>query len=51
MSLLQQFIAGTLVLSALYLILKNPPGVLSAAQAGRNLIGGTQTDIITGGQK
>jgi hypothetical protein len=38
-------------LGALYLVVTNPNGVVKAAQAGRNLIGGTESDVISGGKR
>jgi hypothetical protein len=50
MSTLQKFLMGTVGLSALYLIVSNPKGVLAAGTAFKNIVGGTQTQIITGGK-
>jgi hypothetical protein len=51
MSLAQKWLAGMISLGALYLVVANPTGVYKAAQAGRQLVGGTEVDIITGGKK
>jgi len=50
MGLAQKWIAGLLGLGALYLIATQGKGLLDAAKAGRQLVGGTETDIITGGK-
>jgi hypothetical protein len=42
---------GLIGLGALYLVVTNPQGVFRAAQAGKNLIGGSETQIITGGRR
>ena len=51
MTIAQKWIGGLLFLGALYLVVSNPNGILSAAKAGRQLIGGTEVDIITGGKQ
>lgn len=51
MSIAQKWIGGLLFLGALYLVGTQGSGLLQGAKAGRELIGGTETDIITGGQK
>lgn len=51
MSTIQKWLAGLTGLGALYLVVSNPNGIYKAALAGRQLIGGTTTDIITGGKK
>lgn len=37
-------------LGALYLIVQNPTGVYKAAQSIKTIVGGTETQIITGGK-
>lgn len=51
MTTAQKWLMGLIGLGALYLVVTNPQGVYKAAQAGRSLIGGSETDIITGGKK
>lgn len=51
MTTMQKWLMGMVGLGALYLIVTNPTGVYKAAQAGEQLIGGTETSIITGGKK
>jgi hypothetical protein len=48
---LQKWLLGLIGLGALYLVVTNPQGVYRAAQAGKNLIGGSETQIITGGRR
>jgi hypothetical protein len=48
---LQKWLLGLIGLGALYLVVTNPQGVYRAAQAGKNLIGGSETQIITGGKR
>ncbi|MDB5910550.1 MAG: hypothetical protein JWP34_4664 [Massilia sp.] len=51
MSLAQKWLAAMSGLGALYLVVSNPTGVYKAAQAVRQVVGGTTVDIITGGKK
>jgi hypothetical protein len=37
-------------LGALYLVVQNPTGFYSATAGIKNLVGGTETEIITGGK-
>lgn len=48
---LSKWLMGLIGLGALYLVVTNPNGILKAAQAGKNLIGGSETQIITGGRR
>lgn len=50
MGTLNKWLTGLLGLGALYLVVSNPNGVYRAAQAGQKLIGGTETQIVTGGR-
>lgn len=50
-STIQKWLMGLIGLGALYLVVTNPQGVFRAAQAGKNLIGGSETQIITGGRR
>ena len=50
MSLLQKWLMAMVGLGAGFLVVTNPIGVYRAAQAGRNLIGGTIVDVTTGGK-
>lgn len=47
----QKWLMGLLGLGALYLVVTNPQGFLSATNGVRGLVGGTETDVITGGKK
>lgn len=38
-------------LGALYLVVTNPAGVYKAAQSIKTIVGGTETQIITGGKR
>jgi hypothetical protein len=49
MGIVQKWLGGLLALGAGYLIVSNPNGFFTAASAVRNVVGGTETDIITGG--
>jgi hypothetical protein len=51
MTVVQKWLTGLIGLGALYLVVTNPQGVYRAAQAGQKLIGGTETQIITGGKR
>jgi hypothetical protein len=51
MSIFAKWLSGLLALGAGYLVLTNPNGFASALSAGRGLIAGSETDIITGGAK
>lgn len=51
MSTMQKWLSGLIGLGALYLVVNNPTGVYKALTGARQLIGGTETDIITGGRK
>jgi hypothetical protein len=50
MTTAQKWLMGLIGLGALYLVVTNPTGVLDAAKAGRNLIGGSEADVISGGK-
>jgi len=41
---------GLIGLGALYLVVVNPNGAYKAAQGAQTLIGGSETQIITGGK-
>lgn len=51
MSVVQKWLSGLIGLGALYLVVTNPQGIYSALNGFRQLVGGTETDIITGGRK
>lgn len=51
MSTVQKWLSGLIGLGALYLVVTNANQVYKLAQGGRQLIGGTEVDIITGGKK
>ena len=48
---LQKWLMGLVGLGALYLVVTNPTGVFRAAQAVKNVVGGSETQIITGGRR
>lgn len=50
-STLQKWLMGLIGLGALFLVVTNPNGFYKAAQGARQVIGGAETDIITGGKK
>jgi len=50
-STLQKWLMGLVGLGALYLVVTNPNGFFKAAQGVRQVVGGSETDIITGGKK
>lgn len=51
MTTVQKWLTGLLGLGALYLVVTNPTGFYKAATGVQRLIGGTETQIITGGKK
>lgn len=51
MSVVQKWLSGLIGLGALYLVVSNPTGVYKFMTGARQLIGGTETDIITGGKR
>lgn len=51
MSVLQKWLASLTGLGALYLVVTNPNGVYKAFTGARQLIGGTEADVISGGAK
>lgn len=50
-STLQRWLMGLIGLGALFLVVTNPNGFYKAAQGVRQVVGGTEADIITGGKK
>lgn len=48
---LQKWLMGLLGLGALYLVVTNPTGFYSATNGVRQLIGGTEGDVISGGKR
>lgn len=50
-STLQKWLMGMIGLGALFLVVTNPNGFYKAAQGVRQVVGGTEADIITGGKK
>jgi hypothetical protein len=48
---LQKWLMGLLGLGAAYLVLTNPNGFYKAAQGVRQVVGGTESDIISGGKR
>lgn len=51
MGTVQKWLMGMIGLGAGYLVLTNPNGFYKAASGVKNLVGGTETQIITGGKK
>jgi hypothetical protein len=49
-STLSKWLLAMAGLGALYLIVQNPNGFYSATSGVKNLVGGTETQIITGGK-
>lgn len=47
---LSKWAMGLIGLGALYLIVQNPNGAYKAAQGIQTIVGGTETEIITGGK-
>jgi hypothetical protein len=50
MTTVQKWLMGMVALGAAYLAFTNSAGVYKVAQAGTKLIGGSETQIITGGK-
>lgn len=50
-STLQRWLMGLIGLGALFLVVTNPNGFYKAAQGVRQVVGGTEADVITGGKK
>lgn len=50
-STLQKWLMGLIGLGALFLVVTNPNGFYKATTGVRQLVGGSETDIITGGKK
>jgi hypothetical protein len=48
---LQKWLMGLVGLGALYLVVTNPNGFYKAATGVRQVIGGSEADIISGGTK
>lgn len=48
---LQKWLMGLLGLGALYLVVTNPNGFYKGAQGIRQVVGGTEADIISGGKR
>lgn len=47
---LSKWLMGLIGLGALYLVVTNPQGAYRAAQGVQNVVGGSETAIITGGK-
>lgn len=47
----QKWLVGLLGLGALYLVVTNPQGFYSATNGIRQLVGGTESDVISGGKR
>jgi ribosomal protein S8 len=48
---LQKFLMAMSALGAGYLVVSNPQGVAAAGSAFKNAVGGTISQIVTGGKK
>jgi hypothetical protein len=51
MGTLQKWLLGLVGLGALYLVVTNPQGFYKAATGVRQIVGGTESDIISGGRR
>lgn len=51
MSTVQKWLTGLIGLGALYLVVTNPEGVYKASVGFRQLVGGTEADVISGGKR
>ncbi len=51
MGTIQKWLTGLIGLGALFLVVSNPSGVAAAGSAVKNIVGGTETQIISGGNK
>lgn len=50
-STLQKWLMGLIGLGALFLVVTNPNGFYKASQGVRQVVGGTEADVISGGTK
>ena len=50
MTTVQKWLMGLLGLGALYLVVTNPKGFYSATNGVRQLVGGTEGDVLRGGR-
>lgn len=50
MTTIQKWLMGLIGLGAAYLVFTNPQGFASAAKGVENVVGGSETQIITGGK-
>lgn len=51
MGTLSKWLMAMAGLGALYLVVQNPTGFYNATSGVKNLVGGTETEIITGGKR
>jgi hypothetical protein len=51
MSTLQKWLMGMIGLGAIYLVVTNPQGFYKFAQGTRQIVGGTEADVISGGRR
>lgn len=51
MTTLQKWLMGLIGLGALYLVVTNASGFYKATQGVRQVVGGTESDVISGGTK
>lgn len=50
MTFATKFLTGMIALGAGYLVVSNPTGVFNAAKSIQKVVGGTTTQIVTGGK-
>lgn len=48
---IQKWLMGLIGLGALYLVVTNPNGAYKAARGIRQVVGGTESDVISGGKR
>ncbi len=51
MTTVQKWLMGLLGLGALYLVVTNPEGFFKASKGIRQVVGGTESDVISGGKR
>jgi hypothetical protein len=51
MTTVQKWLMAMAGLGALYLVVTNPNGVYKAAQSVKTIVGGTESQIISGGKR
>jgi hypothetical protein len=51
MTTLQKWLMGMIGLGAIYLVVTNPEGFYKFATGTRQIVGGTESDVISGGKR